>query len=52
MWTGGLPHLPQVPHLHVNSALKSEKTTDISQRQQRFPSKMTSAEMRAEIPHC
>ena len=40
------------PHLHVNRPLKPEKTTDISQRQQRFPSKMTSAEMRAEIPHC
>ena len=40
------------PHLHVNRPLKPEKTTDISQRQQRFPRKMTSAEMWAEIPHC
>ena len=29
MWTGGLPHLPGVPHLHVNRPLKEEdfKTT-------------------------
>ena len=32
-----------VHHLHVNRPLKPEKTTDISQRQQRFPRKMTSA---------
>ena len=49
MWTGRLPHLsvlhhlPGVTHLHVNRPLKPEKTTDIFQRQQRFPRKMTSA---------
>ena len=32
-----------VHHLHVNRPLKPAKTTDISQRQQRFPRKMTSA---------
>ena len=24
IWTGGLPHLPGVPHLHVNKPLKSK----------------------------
>ena len=36
MWTGGLPHLPRVPYLHVNRPLNFQARPQLSSTTEKF----------------